>query len=205
MNRIFFVVMLFLILLSTRAYPVDMGFVIKNDFSKINFDESAKFTVLFWNTDKESYDIELSSKIPEDWIIFFEPNNFVLNETTGKEYIKLPYQSDYTRATPIDIIVKPPSYAKPGNYTISVKAKYTLPQNGISLSQERLFNLSVEIANPLYLEGPKIENKTENNKQITLEPSGKFVLNEEKTSSSYFYAAIIFVIALISVLIYKYS
>jgi len=136
MARIINFIIIFLILLSVRVYAINMGSVVKNDFSKIKVDESAKFTVLFWNTGNEAYELELNVEQPKDWIIIFEPNNFILNETTGKELVKLPYQNDYKKATPVDVIVKPPSSIKSGKYNITVRAKSLASKWNKSLSRK---------------------------------------------------------------------
>lgn len=197
------IIFLLLVIFSTRAYAVNMGTVVKNDFAKIEVGESAKFTVLFWNVENESYKVELSiEEAPENWVVIVEPNNFVLNESTGKEYIKLPYKNDYSKATPVDIIVKPPASVKPGKYNISVIAKSILPQNGISLSQERIFKFLVEIENPLYF-----ENSNEQKIVSTANHQNQYQKQESlvNTSSNHFYIISILIILLISFLIYKYS
>jgi uncharacterized membrane protein len=202
MVRLINFIIIFLITLSTGVYATSMGSVVKNDYSKIKVDESAKFTVLFWNTANESYKLELNAELPKDWIIIFEPNDFILNETTGKELIKLPYENDYKKATPIDILVKPPSSIKPGKYKIIVKAISILPQKGISFSQERSFNFLVEIENPLYFESPSEKKTTSQTNNLSQYQRKE---NSIVGNSNYFYIIIVIIIFLISILIYKYS
>lgn len=202
MARLIEFVIIFLVILSVRVYAINMGSAVKNGFSKINVGESAKFTVLFWNTGNESYELELNAEQPEDWIIIFNPNNFILNETTGKELIKLPYESDYKRTTPVDIIAKPPSKIKPGKYNIIVKAKSITPQKGISLSQERTFNFLVEVENPLYFES---SDEKKSSTQISNLNHYNTKENSVVESSNYFYMITVIIIFLISILIYKYS
>jgi uncharacterized membrane protein len=158
--------------------------------------------MLFWNAGDDSYELELSASAPEDWIVFFNPNNFILNDSTGKELIKLPYQNVYRKAMPVDVIVKPPRSVKPGKYNITVKAESVTPQNGLSLSQERMFNFLVEVENPLYMEG-----STQQSAEYKPNDLNQHQVKENRVSEipNYFYFIIVTVIFLISVLIYKYS
>jgi len=198
--KILKIIFLFLIIFSAETYALSMGTVVKNDFAKIAIDESAKFTVLFWNVENESYQVELYVKeAPENLVVIVEPNNFVLNSSTGKEYIKLPYKNEYIKATPVDIIVKPSS-SKPGRYNISIIARSILPQNNISFSQERIFKFLVEVENPLYFESSNEQEVIQNHQNQYLEQE-----NLVDTSSNYFYPIVILIILLISFLIYKYS
>lgn len=197
-------IIIFLGVLSTGAYAINMGAVVRNDFAKINVDESAKFKVLFWNTEND-YRLELSVKeAPENWIIIIEPNNFILNSYTGKEYIRLPYKTDSIKATPIDVIVKPSNSTNPGKYELTVSANSVLPSNGISLSQERIFKFTVEVENPLFFKETKKQevSKTKENQSISRE----FIYFEnENANPNYFYLIIILIVIFVSFLIYKYS
>ncbi|OGI11553.1 hypothetical protein A3K64_03545 [Candidatus Micrarchaeota archaeon RBG_16_36_9] len=183
-----------------------MGTVVKNDFAKIEVGESANFKVLFWNIENESYKVELYKKeAPENWVIIVEPNNFNLNASEGKEYIKLPYENDYVKATLVDIIVKPYS-VNPGKYNVVLVARSFFPQNGISFSQERLFKFVVEIENPLFFENSKKQNQDINQNKENQDISEiNLIRGQENFNSNYFYTISIILILLLSFLIYKYS
>jgi len=204
MSKLFEVIILFSLLLSSGAYAISMGSVVKNDFEKITNSESAKFTLLFWNIDKESYRVRLYIReLPNDWIIIIEPNNFILNASVGKEYINLPYMNDGVKATPVEVIVKPITSTRPGKYNITLSSRTESPSDGISFSQERLFNFIVEVENPTYFESSEeqIANQYNENESTS---SLSYRLNLENTDLSYFYVIII-IILLFSFLIYKYS
>jgi len=203
MIKLFKVIFLFSLLLSTGAYAISMGNVVKNDFKKITSSESAKFILLFWNIDKESYRVRLDIReLPNDWIIIIEPNNFILNASVGKEYIKLPYMNDGVKATPVEVLVKPMSSTKPGKYNIILSSRTESPSDGISFSQERLFNFTVEVENPTYFESPEEQSSNQYNENESIP---YYELNLENADLSYFYIIIIIIIFLFSFLIYKYS
>jgi uncharacterized membrane protein len=205
MSKLFEVIILFSLLLSSGAYAISMGSAVKNDFEKITNSESAKFTLLFWNIDKESYRVRLDIReIPNDWIIIIEPNNFILNASVGEEYINLPYMNDGVKATPVEVIVKPITSTKPGKYNITLSSRTESPSDGISFSQERLFNFIVEVENPTYFESSEeqIANQYNENESTS---SLSYRLNLENNDLSYFYVMIIIIILLFSFLIYKYS
>jgi len=203
MSKLFKVIILFSLMLSSGAYAISMGSTIKNNFEKITNSESAKFTLLFWNIEIESFRVRLNTReLPNDWIIIIEPNNFVLNASVGKEYVKLPYMNDGVRATPVEVIVKPTTSTKPGKYNISLSSTTESPSDGISFSQERVFNFIVEVENPTYFESPGEQSSNQYNKNESIP---YYELNPENTDFSYFYIIIIIIIILISFLIYKYS
>lgn len=199
MVKLLNVIILFLMLFSTGTYAISMGTLVKSDLKQISINESAKFTLLFWNIENESYRVKLGVKeAPENWIVIINPNNFELNSSVGKEYIKLPYKDNSVKATPIDVIVKPPTSVKIGMYNIIITAMSESSPEEIGLSQERSFKLSVEIENPTYF---KESSQSESQNVSSFAEN----LKQEINNPDYFYVLIIIIILLISYLIYKYS
>jgi uncharacterized membrane protein len=195
------IIIIFSIIISSETFA--LGTLVKKDFAKINIDESAKFTVLFWNVENDYVELNVKES-PEGWTIIVEPDKFVLNSSVGREYIKLPYSPENIKATPVDIIAKPPESEAPGKYEVIIAANSKLPSSGIKFSQERLFVFKVEIENPLFFKEPEKQtiNQVEKNQNTPLEDSIKL---ETESSPNYFYAILIIIVFLSSFLIYKYS
>jgi uncharacterized membrane protein len=202
MAKLLSIVILFLLMLSTGTHALSMGALAKNEVSLIAVGESAKFTLLFWNIENDSYTVRLDSKAPEGWASTISPNNFELNASVGKENIRLPYESYDVKATPVDIIVKPSSSIELGTYNIIVTARSESLSSEIGISQQRSFNLTIEVKDSNYLE----KLKKQNTNQDTSSQTSYFIENLKRTDSSvYLYASAIVIILLISFLIYKYS
>ena len=201
--KLILILILFLAIVSTRAYALSMGTVAKNDYIRISPDESAKFTVLFWNAESNNYKVGINVKeLPEGWTVLIEPNNFILNSSIGKEYVNLPYGT--VKALPIDIILKPPKNIEPGKYDIVLSAGAELPSNGIKLSQERLFKFTVEVENPLFFKETQKQDvsHTNENKNLSREVIS---FEKENVNPNYFYLIVVLIVILVSFLIYKYS
>jgi uncharacterized membrane protein len=201
MAKLLSLIFLSLALLSAESYAVSFGTVAKNDISMIAKNESAKFTLLFWNVDNDSYIVKLEPEVfPKDWTVIIEPNDFALNSSSGKEMISLPYMKEGVRATPVYVIAKPPQNVKFGTYEFLVSAS-TYPQGGeIELSQQRIFNLSVRVGDQIY------KNIIKDNQSISFQNITSFVEDIGKEiGPNYYYAAIILIILLVSFLIYRYS
>ena len=207
-------VILFLILLSSEVYAVNLGSVAKNKFAEISDSESVKFKMLFWNAEDESYTMKLTIKeAPKDWIIIIDPNEFVLNKTIGEEYINLPYTNENIKAKIVNLFVKPDSNSKPGKYFVIIKTEIKLSKNeknGITIIPGSVFKFEIN------LKGFVISNDTET-KENTIELSGNGLnsksedlkinnsKNENQIDKKYFYFIVVFLVILTSITIYKKS
>jgi len=208
------VIILFLILLSSRVYAINLGSIAKNKFAEISGDESVKFKMLFWNAEDESYTMKLTIKeAPKDWIIIIDPNEFVLNKTIGEEYINLPYTNENIKAKIVNLFVKPDSNSKPGKYFVIIKTEIKLSKNeknGITIIPGSVFKFEIN------LKGFVISNDTET-KENTIELSGNGLnsksedlkinnsKNENQIDKKYFYFIVVFLVILTSITIYKKS
>jgi hypothetical protein len=185
-----------------------MGTVVKKDTLSITSRESSKFTVLFWNIENTSYKVDLEVKeAPKDWLIIIQPKEFILNSSTGEEYISLPYINKNVKTLPVNIFVKP-NDTQIGEYTVIINAKAGLPGETISFFQERDFKLTVKIIgkqSQLKNSGGQNQQKNENK---TLNTTGRpySVTGRSVTQIIFnylFYFIIAVCILVISFLIYK--
>jgi len=201
------VIILFLILLASKAYAINLGSVAKNNFAETSSGESTKFTMLFWNAESKSYDVRLSVKeYPKDWIVIVDPAEFVLDKSVGEEYVSLPYSNENVKAKVVNIYVKPDKDSKPGDYSVVVKAETILKQNeinGVTIVPERLFKFEVSLKGP----ASSVDNykaPAGNNIEYNIVSKEK---SDEKISDTYdkkyFYFIALAMIVLFSIIIYK--
>jgi len=204
--KILIIILLFIIL-PTKIYAINLGSVVKNNFVEITNTESAKFTMLFWNIENESYNIRLSIKdAPKDWIILTDPTEFILNKSIGEEYITLPYLNENVRAKVVNIFVKPIENSKPGNYSVVIKAETELAQNEINdmnIIPERLFKFEINLKSVVEPSYERVENSI---KYIDFKNESKVEGVNENYSSvdkNFLYFFVVLTIILASVMIYK--
>lgn len=203
-------IILFLILISSNACAINLGSVEKNNFAEISDDESAKFTMLFWNSESEPYGVKLLVKdFPENWIVIIDPDEFILNKSVGEEYINLPYSNENVKAKVVNIFVKPDSSSKPGKYLVTVKTETNLNQNEanqLSIIPERLFTFEINLkgfttSNDIVENKVKIPTNEIETKNDSLE--SYYLKADDKTDKKYFYLAIASLVIIISIIIYK--
>ncbi|MEM7821653.1 MAG: hypothetical protein QXX38_02480 [Candidatus Aenigmatarchaeota archaeon] len=197
MNKLSLITILLFLLILSKVEAISLGSVVRKDFAIIKANESAKFEILFWNFEENSYKVQIEVKnAPENWFILIQPKEFLLNSSTGEEYINLPYSEKPIKAFVARIFAKPENAIK-GEYEITIRAKAGLPSRGIAFFQEREFNFKVKVEG----ETQEIENKTskiEKSSPLT----GKAI---EQTSSFLSFVLAIVCILVISLLIYKYA
>jgi hypothetical protein len=191
-------ILLFFILLPS-VEAISLGTLVKNDFAAVKQDESAKFTILFWNVESSPYIVETKiESSPENWTVIINPERFLLDSTTGSESIFLPYQKNPVRAFPINVFVKPVS-AKPGNYTLVLSAAAGYPGNTINFFQERKFKLTVEVEGKAEAEG-----SSQTSIQEPSMPTGE-TAQVQNYLNYVLYVVVLVCILFVSLLIYKYG
>lgn len=208
-------IILFLILLSSETYAINLGSIAKNNFAEISNRESIKFKMLFWNIENESYTVKMSIKeAPKNWTVIIDPDEFVLNKSIGEEYIKLPYANENIKAKVVNLFVKPDENSKPDKYFIFIKAETEIKQNEeniITIVPERIFKFEIDLRGfKLADSNNVIENKEKtvdfsgnvfNHKNENLKTSNS--KNENQINKEYIYYILVFMIILISIIIYK--
>jgi hypothetical protein len=204
------IIIIFLILISSDAYAINLGSVEKNNFAEIFNGESAKFTILFWNSESEPYGVKLLVKdSPKDWIVIIDPDEFTLNKSIGEEYINLPYSNENVKAKVVNIFVKPDNFSKPGKYSVTVKTETNLNQNEaneLSVIPERLFTFEINLkgfttSNDIVESKVKIPTNEIETKNDSLE--SYYLKVDDKTDKKYFYLAIVSLVVIVSIIIYK--
>jgi len=196
-------------LISQRAYALNLGSIVKNNYVVISNQESEKVKMLFWNIDENSYTVRLTaSDIPENWIVIIDPHEFVLNKTTGEEYISLPDVNEQIRAKVVNIFIKPDNNSKQGKYFIIIRAETLLPQseiNGINFIPERLYKIEVDLKEIFFSNETERENKMEisGNHIVKNGDIKKDNMPDKFANKEYFYLSILFLISFASIILYK--
>ncbi|MFH1473650.1 MAG: hypothetical protein ABIE55_02030 [Candidatus Aenigmatarchaeota archaeon] len=203
------IIILFFILLSSEVYAISLGSIVKEDYVEISNDESVKFKMLFWNIDSESYTLKLSVKdAPENWIAIIDPDEFVLNNSIGEEYISLPYMNDNIKAKVVNLFVKPDSDSEAGIYSVVIEAgtKTSDETSGIEIVPQRLFNFQINLSgskDSIGIENKDIKDSTE---FVSEEGSLKTISSaENELDKDYFYLAVVILVILASIIIYRKS
>jgi hypothetical protein len=140
-------IFLFFILMSSSAFAINLGTVVKNKIVEISGEESEKASILFWNVDEESYNVKLSVKqSPKDWIIIIDPDYFVLNKFIGEEHISLSHTNEVIKAKVVNVFVKTDKNTISGIYPIVIRAETEVDSNGgINVVPERLIEFDVDL------------------------------------------------------------
>ena len=193
-------VILLLAMLSSNAYALSLGSIAKNDFAEISLGKSAKFQMLFWNPENDSYIVRMSVEYaPQDWTIIIDPNEFVLNNSVGEEYISLPYDKNI-RAKTVNVFVKPNEGSVSNRYNITIGAYAVSPtESSLVVIPRRSFNLVVD------LEGLEDAAKIENNTDTVVSDSRILdnIAESEDNNEKIFYIAVIALIVGLSIFLYK--
>ena len=89
-------------------YAISFGSTAKSSYEKIEVGDSAKFQILFWNSGSEAYTVKISvASSPENWVVIADPEMFVLDNSTGEEYVSVPPST--VKAKVVNLFVKPDS------------------------------------------------------------------------------------------------
>lgn len=192
------IILIFLLAMQTVG-AISMGTVVKTSTAKIEPGESARFTILFWNVEDTSYNVELDVKeTPTDWMTIIQPEEFTLNSSTGREYISLPYTDKIVKVFPVDIFVKPEN-STAGRYYVTIIARAGLPSQGLSFFQEREFKLTIDVA------GLQPSSQAENKTNLNTDESQALNNKSSAIPHYFFYIAVIVCILVVSLIIYKYA
>lgn len=193
-------------LLADAVYAINLGSAVKNNFAEIPITESAKFTLLFWNTENETYTMRLSATdYPDEWTIIIDPEEFPLNRSTGEEYISLPYSEENVKAKVVNVFVKPDEKSPDGRYSVMVEADAIETggtQGALAVVPIRSFMFEIELS------GSEVIESSENNVTSSSESSTECVEETESPepgNENVFYFVLIILIVAFSIVLYKKS
>jgi len=170
---------------SNFATSISLGSLTRVNTVKINPDESVEFVVLVWNVGDSPIYVTLKERSkPENWIVIFKNNNFFLNNTKPEAYPKgdeeyVSTNDGYVKITPIKLVIKSPSNAKPGKYKVIVTLAGREDYTDVGLIQERDFEFNIEIEGENNSIGKVVANTSDQNESVN-DIRGKF--QENKTS-----------------------
>jgi hypothetical protein len=205
MSKIILVAIIF-ILLSSRAYSMNLGSAQKNDYASIDSYESAKFKMLFWNSENDTYMVNITAvDFPKDWTVIIDPNDFYLSRSTGEERISLPYTKETVMAKTVMIYVKPDTNSLSGAYSVSIRAQTKMPEmqtSGMNMVSEKLFKFTVNLSSTASSE--KVAgNVTVEHSLETQVVKNETVVTEKGESSNPAFAIAVILVAVASIILYK--
>jgi uncharacterized membrane protein len=194
------------ILLSSRAYSMNLGSAQRSDYASIDSSDSAKFKMLFWNSENDIYAVNLTVvDFPKDWIVIADPQYFFLSKSTGEEQISLPYTQEIVTAKTVSIYVKPDGNSQSGIYSVSIRAQTRMPEmqtSGMNMVSEKIFKFTINLSSPASFE-KGIGNVTiEHSFESEATKNGTVVTQKEEGGGPGFAIAVILVAAA-SIIIYK--
>jgi hypothetical protein len=184
------------LLLAQSVEAMNLGTVIKQGMQTVTVGESAKFTILFWNSEYETYKVRLEADdVPEDWQVIIQPEEFLLDANTGSEQLVVGSKS--VNVLPVNIFIKPTSA---GTYSISIKAVAGMPNGQINFFQERRFLLNLAVIGAE--EKPEVNKPSATN--IPMQPTGNM---PKPAGNQQHLLQILLVVCILvfSLLIYKYA
>jgi hypothetical protein len=207
LNKILLVATIF-ILLSSSAYSMNLGSAQRSGYASIDSSESAKFKMLFWNSENDTYMVNLTAvEYPKGWMVIIDPPDFYLSKSTGEEQISLPYTQEVVMAKAVSVYVKPDSSSPSGLYSVSVKAQTKMPEmqtSGMNMVSEKIFKFTINLSSTA-----RYENEAGN---VTIEHSfeaevGKnstmTVVTQKEEGGSPAFAIAVILVAATSIIIYK--
>lgn len=152
-NAVVFLVVFLSLALIPISQGMNLGVVQKTKEVKIRPGETAEFSIIFWNRGEEAIKIQMEAENePEDWVIVTKPREISLEKSGVKtkykenvNYIKIPGVEGYIETEDVKVVVKTPESTKLGEYNIKLKVIAGNPNQGISIYQQRNFNLKVTV------------------------------------------------------------
>ena len=201
------IIIMFILILSSRAYAINLGSSQMGSFAEISSSDSAKFSMLFWNADNQTYSVALTTQeYPEGWNVIINPSVFDLNKDTGDESLALPYMQENIMAKRIDVFVKPNDQSRPGSYRIVIRSETKLPEikiSGMNMVSDRLYVFDVNITGIITTSSQTQERKIVYDYGNSSQAKSQLSSEEKSGDKTLFYSAVVIFVLALSIIIYK--
>lgn len=178
------------IILAGCVSAMNFGSAAKSE-SATAMNGTASFSLLFWTGDSGA---QVRLKVlasPPGWDVQLRQESFEIGNGHGSEFVQT--AAGYARAVSVPVQASS-SDAKPGKYSILISASTDPGGSGMSLFQERIFNLTIVV-----------QDKNPNDGQAAVQNPAAAEKESNQTGLPMIYIGALALIIFISVLIYKYS
>jgi len=164
-KKLSFIFIIILLLLQVEVQAVNLGTLVKNTRSQVMRGETAKFTILLWNSENSSFPIRLrATQVPEGLSVIINPKEFMMNYSKvdsysadiGMEYVNTPY--GLMKTIPVDVLVKVSNSINLGEYDVYVNLAAGESTGGISTVFDKTFNFNMKVVN--YIPATKMTTTT---------------------------------------------
>jgi uncharacterized membrane protein len=199
----------FLVIISSipASEAISLGVMQKTTQAQVEPGQTAEFLLVFWNPEDEY--IEVSTEIenvPGGWTVVSKPRQISVGKSEvktddygGGNYIRRTDGKGYIETEELRIFVKVPEDAKGGQYNIILKVLAGKPTKGITIYQQRDFELKVNVRKPTIID--RVDESpnpvAENIEAIGQEISGRVITPNVPTPVTVVFSVIIlFVIGL---------
>jgi hypothetical protein len=207
MHEKIIIITLCMLLIPSSAYAISLGSTQKITFAEVSPLDSAKFSMLFWNTDNQTYSVSLTTQeYPEGWSVIISSPEFFLNRDSGDENIVLPYMQDSVMAKNVDIYVKPGEKSPPGAYRIVVKSETRLPEiktSGMNVISERLYVFDVNITGIITTSSQSQDRRVVYDYGNSSQPKDRLSSESKTDDKTLFYLMVVIFVLASSIIIYK--
>jgi hypothetical protein len=149
--NIYFLIILILLFQST-AQAISLGTTTEGSYSEVLRDETAKFTILLWNSENISYPVKIrATQVPKGLILTIDPKELMLDYSKvttfpaerGKHYVDT--KQGIMKTTPINVLVKVPKNFDPGTYDVYVNIVAGKTTTGVSTFLEKNLKFTLNV------------------------------------------------------------
>lgn len=118
-----------------------LGILEDSNYFEANPGESIYYKFLIWGEENSKIHVDVYEK-PEDIYVVLNQSVFQINENC-KSYVYI--NNDYKHACNVVVALKLNENIKYGNYSVKIKITTQNDKNGISVSEERINNIKINV------------------------------------------------------------